>query len=123
MSTDPARALTDFQLALQRIDELPKPEQGNLTIDRLRAYILRKEANGYTELGEYAAATPLFAQAAAINRRFAAADPQDARSLNDVEVDFDDQALAHEEAALPELGASPESRRAARNVVTRATSV
>jgi eukaryotic-like serine/threonine-protein kinase len=110
--TDPAQALKDFQSALARIDELPHSEQGSLPTLRLRAYLLRRQADALSELAEYATAAPLFAQAAAIDQRLAAADPQDLRGLTDEEVVLDDEAWSHEEAANPALGASPAQRRA-----------
>jgi tetratricopeptide (TPR) repeat protein len=109
--TDPSKALSDFQSALARTDELPQKEQASLNTMRLRALLIRKVANSYSELGDYASAIPLYGQAAQMEQGFAAADPHDLRALTDVEVVLDDEAASYENAADPALGATPASRR------------
>ena len=112
METDPAEALKEFQLALQRADALPKAEQGSLSGVRMRAMLLRKQANALERLGEYAQAAPLFEQALVISQRLAAQDPKDFRALFDVVTVLDDEAKSYEDAADPVLAAKPGDRRA-----------
>ena len=76
METDPAEALKEFQAALQRADALPKAEQDSLPAVRLRDMLLRKQANAFERLGEYAQAVPLFEQALEISQRIACPGPE-----------------------------------------------
>jgi eukaryotic-like serine/threonine-protein kinase len=112
METDPAEALKEFQVALQRADAQPKAEQDSLPGVRLRAMLLRKQANAFERLGEYAQAGPLFAQALVTTQRIAAQDPKDSRALFDVLTVLDDEAKSYEDAADPILAAKPLDRRA-----------
>ena len=111
METDPAEALKEFQGALQRADAQPKAEQGSLPGVRLRAMLLRKQANAFERLGEYAQAGPLFEQALVISQRLAAQDPKDSRALFDVVTVLDDEAKSCEDAADPIVAAEPGDRR------------
>ena len=111
LETDPAQALQDFQLALQRTDTLPHAEQGSFATLRLRTMLLRKEAIALVELSEYQEAFPLFAEAVQGYRRFVTADPQDWRALADLQVVLCDEAAGFENAADPALGAAPGERR------------
>jgi hypothetical protein len=110
METDPAEALEEFQLALQRADLTPKSEQGRVYGQRLRSFLLRKEANALERLGKYVEATPLFKEALAIMQRIAAQDPKDNRALFDVVTVLDDEAKSYEDAADPVLAANPDDR-------------
>jgi tetratricopeptide (TPR) repeat protein len=107
---DPAQALRDYQAAVARLDDLPAAEKGKMVTERLRAYIIRREAGALSELGEYDAALPLFAQAEAVDRRYSIADAQDLRALQDLEVLVDDESVNDEYAADPTLGATPAQR-------------
>jgi len=119
METDPAQALKDYQIALQRLDALPKAEQSNLSTMRVRTIVLRKEANALVQLGEYSKAVALFAEIAPSYKRLAAEDPQDSRALADLEVVLDDEAVGYETAADPALAVAGSDRR--RNFVTAET--
>jgi tetratricopeptide (TPR) repeat protein len=125
--TDPAQALKDFQIGLERLDALSDAEQKGLTAMRMRAQILLKLAVSSSELGEYSSATPLFAQSAEIEKQLAAADSQDLRVLADLEVIFEDEAGSYEDAANPALGADPADRRrnllAAQQLWTQAAAI
>jgi len=112
IETDPAAALKDFQLSLQRADALAKADQGSLAVVRLRHMLLRKEANAFERLGAYAQAVPLFEQSLAITQRLASQDPQDSRSLFDVVTVLDDEARCYEDAANPIVAAKAGDRRA-----------
>jgi tetratricopeptide (TPR) repeat protein len=103
MDMDPAQALKDFQIALQRADALPKEEQGKLATMRMRSMLQRKEADALSELGEYAQADALFKQVSTAQRDLSAADPQDLRARADLEVVLADEAVAYQDAADPEL--------------------
>ena len=111
MDTDPVQAYKDFQIALERADAQPKAEQSGLLTLRMRAMILRKQANALVQLREYSKANGLFAEVTTIHKRLAAADPQDLRALADVEVVMDDQATGFEDAANPVLAVAPGDRR------------
>jgi tetratricopeptide (TPR) repeat protein len=111
MEADPAEALKDFQVALKRSDALPKAEQGSLSIVRLRAMLLRKQANALDRLGAYAQAVPLFEEALEISQRIAAQDPKDFRALFDVATVLDDEAKSYEDAADPVVAAKADDRR------------
>lgn len=108
---DPAQALRDYQAAIAGFDALPADQQNTMTTLRPRAYIVRREAGAMSELGEYGAAVPLFAQSEALDRKYSAADPHDVRALQDLEVVVDDESVNYEYAADPELGATPAQRR------------
>lgn len=127
METDPAQALKDFQVALQRADALPTAEQSAFATVRLRSMLLRKEADAFLELGEYDRATPLFAQVVQIQQHLAAADPQDLRAQVDLEVVVDDEATGYEDAANPALATVAGNRRrnlvAAENLLTQAIGI
>ena len=111
MDADPAQALKDFEIALERADALPTPEQSGLPTLRMRAMILRKEANALVQLGEYTRANALFAEVTAISQRLVTADPQDLRALADLEVVLDDEARGFEDAANPILALASGDRR------------
>jgi tetratricopeptide (TPR) repeat protein len=118
METDPAQALKDFQLALQRADTLPKADQSTYATMRMRSMVQRKEADAMSELGEYTQADALFKQVAAVQQRLAATDPDDLRARADLEVVLNDEAIAFEDAADPALASSPNDR--ARNLAAAA---
>jgi tetratricopeptide (TPR) repeat protein len=111
MDTDPVQAYKDFQIALERADALPQAEQSGLPTLRMRAMIIRKEANALVQLGEYSKANVLFAEVTTIHQRLVAADPQDLRALADLEVVLDDRAYGYEDAANPVLAVAPGDRR------------
>jgi len=103
LDTDPAQALKDFQLALERFDSLPASEQKVVSTVRLRGITLRKVAAADSELGDYAHAAPLFEQAIAIHQRLVDADPKDIRNLGDLARALGDQSLSYQYAENPEL--------------------
>jgi tetratricopeptide (TPR) repeat protein len=109
METDPAEALKEFRLALQRNDALG---QDSLPVVRLRHMLLRKEGNALERLGEFAQAVPLFEQSLVIVSRIAAQDPKDTRALFDLVTVLDDEGMCYEDAADPVLASSPGDRRA-----------
>jgi tetratricopeptide (TPR) repeat protein len=111
MEADPAQALKDFQIALLRIDALPKAEQSNLATMRMRTIVRRKEANALVQLGEYSEAIKLFAEIAPSYQRLVAADPQDLRALADLQVVLNDEAVCFDAAADPALATAPDDRR------------
>ena len=110
LETDPAQALKDFELALERADALPKDQQSTLAMRRMRTMILRKEGNAMIELGQFEQAAPLLSQVEQTQRKLSAADPDDLRALADLDVILDDEAAASEAEADPLL-ASPGSDR------------
>jgi tetratricopeptide (TPR) repeat protein len=110
VETDPAQALKDFQIALQRADALPKEDQSTYATMRIRSMIQRKEADAMSELGEYSQADALFKQDVETHRRLAATDPEDLRALADLEVVLENEALAFSNAANPALASVPADR-------------
>lgn len=88
IETDPAQAVADYQLAEQRFETLLESRQDSLSALRMRANLVRHKVPALRELGEYAQAIPLFAQAVAIQKRISSADPKDNRSLFDLYVDL-----------------------------------
>ena len=111
IETDPAQALKDYTVALERFDALPESKQDTLSSLRLRANLIRKRAMALRELAQYAPAAPLFNQALAIQRQIAAQDLKDSRSQFDVYVDLSQAAYNYEDAADPAFAASPAERR------------
>ena len=111
MTTNPAEALKEFQIALHYVDALPQTEQGNLPTLRLRAMLLRKQANAFEQLGEYAQAAPLYGQCLEISQHLAAQDPKDLRAAFDVVIVLQDQSISYDDAADPVLAADPGNRR------------
>jgi tetratricopeptide (TPR) repeat protein len=105
LDTDPAQALKDFQIALQRLDALPAAEQTTVFTTRIRSQILRKQADALEQLGEYANAVSPFTQSIQIQSKLAAADPQDLRAQADLGIVLDDEAMAYKDAANPDLAA------------------
>ena len=103
LDTDPAQALKDFQVALQRLDALPAAEQTTVFTTRIRSQILRKQADALEQLGEYGNAVSLFTQSTQIQSKLAAADPQDLRAQADLGIVLDDEAMAYKDAANPDL--------------------
>ena len=111
IETDPAEALKDFELAENRFEALPESKQDILSSLRMRANLLRKKAMAMRELAEYREAAPFFDQALAIQKKVAAADSKDSRSLFDVYVDVSQMAYDYEDAADPALENDPSIRR------------
>ncbi len=111
METDPALALRDFQTALQRADAMPTAEQESLSMMRLRSMLLLDEANALVEIGEYSEANALYTQVAQKFQSLSAADPQDMRSLGDLEIVLNREANGFEEAADPALAVAGIDRR------------
>jgi tetratricopeptide (TPR) repeat protein len=112
METNPAQALKDYTVALERFEALPESKQDTLTSLRLRSNLIRKRATAMRELAQFAAAAPLFDQALVIQRKIAAQDPKDSRSQFDVYVDLSQAAYNYEDAADPAFASGPaESRR------------
>ena len=111
LDINPSQALKDFELALQRFDELPQSEQKNLTTVRLRAITVRKVAAALSELGEYSKAIPLLEQAREIHQKLVDADSKDTRNLRDLKRTLGDEADSYEYAANPVLAAPSSDRR------------
>jgi eukaryotic-like serine/threonine-protein kinase len=110
MTTDPAEALKEFQVALQNIEKLSKSEQDNLSTIRLRAMLLRKQADASEQSGDYSQAVPLYRQSLEISQRLADQDANDRRALFDVVVVQQDQAIGYEDAVDPILETNPGDR-------------
>jgi tetratricopeptide (TPR) repeat protein len=110
LDIDPAEALKDFQLALQRFDSLPDPERNSLAAIRLRGITVRKVASALAELGEYSQAIPKFEEAIRIHQHLADADPKDIRNPSDVKRALQGEVSCYEYAANPAL-AGPSSNR------------
>jgi hypothetical protein len=106
LDIDPAAALRDFQIGVDRQDALPDTEKSRLNSQRLRALLIRKEAVAYAELGEYSQAEPLFNQALDFFEKTAAADKgdsKDVRALGDVKRILWDMASSYDYASDPQL--------------------
>jgi tetratricopeptide (TPR) repeat protein len=103
METDPALALKDFQAALQRADALPKTELENLSMMRVRNLLLVNEAAALVDLGEYSSANALYTEAFQKFQSFSSADPEDMRSLGDLEIVLNREASGYQYAADPVL--------------------
>jgi tetratricopeptide (TPR) repeat protein len=113
MEVDPAQALKDYQIAIEKADALPKDDKNSYQTMRMRVMIQRKEANAHVLMGQYEDAMPLFAQVVEFERKMVAADPQDLRALADLEVILDDEAVGLEAAANPALAAPASDKRKA----------
>jgi len=115
MDVDPEQALKEFKTGLQRTDALSAEQQSSFPTMRLRAVLLRKEADALSELGRYSEANPIYAQDTRIYQKFADQDPDDLRALFDVATVLDDAEQSYENAADPALHApgtlSPAERR------------
>lgn len=119
METDPAQALKDYQIALDRAEALPKEEQSNLANMRMHGMLLRKKAGALSELGEYSQAEPIYRQVEAAQNALSNADPDDLRALADLEVVLADEAGNFEDAADPVL--NPVAAERARSLAAAAT--
>ncbi len=111
MDADPAQALKDYQIAIEKADALPKDDRTSYATMRMQTMIKRKQANAYVLMGQYDEAMPLFAQVVDFHRKMVAIDPQDLRALADLEVVLDDEAVGLEAAADPALAAPNSDRR------------
>lgn len=115
LDNDPAPALRDFRISMQRIDALPEVERNKLVTVRLRAVVQRKEGAALSELGLYAQAIPLFEQAVQTYRRYDAAldakGPIDVHAAGDLKRALLDEATGYEYAANPQLAARSADRR------------
>jgi tetratricopeptide (TPR) repeat protein len=109
--SDPAQALKDFQIGLERTSALSKEEQGSMRMIRVRYSLLEGEADVLVDLGEYSEAHALYAQAAETIQHFTAIDPLDLRALFDLQTVLNQQAIAYETAADPAFSVSPADRR------------
>ncbi len=111
MESDPAQAIKDAQLGLQRIAALPSNEQQTLRMIRWREQFLVYEARALTESGKYSEANAIAVEPVQSGMHHATADPQDLRALGDMLFGLDRQAEDFEIAADPALGASIYDRR------------
>jgi serine/threonine protein kinase len=109
--SDPAQALKDFQIGLERTSAISKEEQASMRMIRVRYSLLEGEADVLVDLGEYSEAHALYAQAAETIQHFTAIDPLDLRALFDLQTVLNQQAIAYETAADPSFSASPADRR------------
>ncbi len=111
METDPALALRDYQAAMQLVDALPKAEQENLSTLRLRGLLLVDQANAYVQIGEFSQASTLYQEAFQRFQHLSSMDPQDMRSLVDLEIVLNQEAAGFEDAANPALAVAGSNRR------------
>jgi tetratricopeptide (TPR) repeat protein len=111
LETDPAQALKDYQIAMQRTEAKARTEAGNLSILRRQNTLLEREAIALVELGEYSKADAIYTKMVLDSQRYVATDPQDWRAVADLEVDLNDEAIGFEAAADPALAADPANRR------------
>jgi eukaryotic-like serine/threonine-protein kinase len=111
LDIDPAQALKDFQLALQRFDALPDSEKTKLSTMRLRTLTQRKVAVAFSELGEYEQGIPLFVEAIKTHQKLADVDSKDIRNLIDLKHAVQGEAMSYVYAANPVLSASGGNRR------------
>ncbi len=111
---DPASALRDLKISMQKIEALPDTERNRPVTLRLRAIVQRKQGAALAELGEYAQAIPLFEQAVQTFQHYAALDakgPLDVHAAGDLKRALLDEAIGYEYAADPQLAARPSDRR------------
>ena len=111
---DPASALRDLRISMQKIEALPDVERNRPVTLRLRAIVQRKQGAALAELGEYAQAIPLFEQAVQTFQHYAALDakgPLDVHAAGDLKRALLDEATAYEYAADPALAMRPADRR------------
>jgi non-specific serine/threonine protein kinase/serine/threonine-protein kinase len=111
---DPASALRDLRISMQKIDALPDAERNKPVTMRLRAIVQRKQAAALSELGQYAQAAPLFEEAVQTFQHYAALDakgPIDVHAAGDLKRALLDEATGYEYAADPQLAARPADRR------------
>lgn len=108
LDADPAKALDDFLLSFSKWQALPPEEQKTLSMVRLHALLLRKQAFALSELGEYSAANPLFNQSMQIYEQLASADRKDFRALGDIDRDLINEAFSYQNAADPLLASDPD---------------
>jgi len=113
MEFDPAQALNDSLTGLQDISALPKADQESLRMQREHIVFLLDEAYNLVELGRYAEANKLQAEAVQLDRRLVAADPQDQRALEDLNVSLIYSTRNYLTEADPALGPSEGDRRQA----------
>jgi len=113
MEFDPAQALNDSLTGLQDISALPKADRESLRMQREHVVFLLDEAYNLVELGRYAEANELQAEAVRLDRLLAAADPQDQRALEDLNVSLIYSTRNYMTEADPALGPSAGDRRQA----------
>jgi tetratricopeptide (TPR) repeat protein len=113
MEFDSVQALNDTLTGLQDISALPKADQESLRMQRERVELVLDEAYNLVELGRYAEANELQAEAVQLDRRLAAADPQDQRALADLNVSLIYSTRNYITEADPALGPSEGDRRQA----------
>jgi non-specific serine/threonine protein kinase/serine/threonine-protein kinase len=111
--SDPAQAHKDFQLAAQLNDALPEEEKSTFNHIRFQSMILRKDAGVLSQLGRYDEAEPLFQQVQQSYEKLSNQDPLDIRALADLQVIYDDQAVAYEDKAEVDLARSSDPRQIA----------
>jgi serine/threonine protein kinase len=110
LETDPAAALKELDTALQLEDALPEEQRKKIHMVRLRELLIRKKALAYAELGQYAAAAPLFTQAVSGFQGLVDADPKNVGALADLQRLLDDDATSFEYAADPRLAENATDR-------------
>jgi len=108
---DPEQALKDIEIGLQRVAALPKPEQEKLPMIRLSDGLRLDEASALAELGRYSEANSLIGGIVQSFQRLEAADPQDLRALNDLQVGLSQSAAIYETESVPALAVSVGERR------------
>ena len=124
MDSDPAQALKDYEIAIEKADVLPKDDKNSYATTRMRIMIQRKKANAHVLMGQYDEAMPLFAQVLEFHRKMVAADPEDLRALADLEVVLDDEAIGLETSADPALaGAKSGSKNERTRILAQACDI
>lgn len=108
---DPEQALRDIEIGLQRVAGLPKADRDSLPMLRVSEGLHLDEASTLAELGRYSEANSLIGGIVQSFKRLAAADPQDLRALNDLQVGLIQSAEILETESDPALAASSGERR------------
>ncbi len=125
LDTDPATAQQEFETSQQMFALLPADERQRHSQVRFQALLVRKIAAAHRELGEYAQAEPLFAQALASYRQLFAADPTNIGALGDLYRVLTDQSSTYELAVDPILAdpADPDPQTRTHNLRAAAESL
>jgi serine/threonine protein kinase len=110
---DPASALRDLKISMQKIDALPDAERNRPVTIRLRAIVQRKEGAALVELGQYPQAVSLFEAAVQTFQHYAGLEvkgPIDVHAAGDLKRALLDEAIGYEYAANPVLSTRPVER-------------
>ncbi|MGA7833524.1 MAG: protein kinase [Terracidiphilus sp.] len=108
---DPEQALKDIEIGLQRVAALPKTDRESLPMLRLSDGLRLDKASALAELGKYSEANSLIEGIVQSFQRLVAADSQDLRALNDLQVGLAQSAAIFDTESNPALAASTRNRR------------